>query len=128
MSYLHCRSSSSLHLKSLETDQIEGIWLKIMPNKIFFVLGAVYRPLSDSNFFLHFVQTLEKAWFHFKYNNIMIVGDLNGDIADSKSYLGSKLQSLLIQFNLKILNTEPTRATISSSSLKDLIISNVPTF
>ena len=37
-------------LKSLESSDMEGIWLKIMPNLTTLALGSVYRPPSDFAF------------------------------------------------------------------------------
>lgn len=117
----------SSRLKSLETEDIEGIWLKISTRKTSFILGNIYRPPSDLNFFSHFEKVLEKVWM--KDNNIMIVGDLNCDFTRAEegvihSRYGKKLQDILRQFDLKVLNSEPTRVIGSSSTLIDLIISS----
>ena len=59
----------------------------------------------------------------------MIVGDLNYDFTRSvesviQSNLGEKLQDILHQYDLRVLNSEPTRVTNQSSILIDLMISS----
>ena len=103
-----------LRLKSLETRDIEGIWLKLTDNSTSTVLGAVYRPPSNSNFFDSFYTVLEKVWS--KYRNVVIVGDLNADITRSEngeivSTHGKKLLGTLQHFNYSVVNDQPTRVT-----------------
>jgi hypothetical protein len=116
-------------LKSLETRNIEGLWIKITVNATSIVLGTVYRPPSDSNFFNKFYTMLELVWSKFK--NVLIVGDLNADISrsvnnDVSSIPGKKLLRTLEHFNYSIMNDQPTRVTTSSSTLIDHVISSKP--
>ena len=64
-----------------------------------------------------------------KDNNMMIVGDLNCDFTRSEggvshSRYEKKLQDILRQYDLKVLNSEPTRVTELTSTVIDLIISS----
>ncbi len=116
-------------LKSLEIREIEGIWLKLTVNSTSTVLGTVYRPPSDCNFFNSFYTVLEKVWT--KFRNVLIVGDLNADITRSKdgeivSIQGKKLLRTLQHFNYSVMNDQPTRVTATSSTLIDHIISSKP--
>ena len=52
----------STRLTSLESSDIEAIWLKIMVNSSVFIIGTIYRPPSDSLFFERFQDLLEKLW------------------------------------------------------------------
>lgn len=61
-------------MRSLENEQIEGIWLKLQIDSRAFIVGTIYRPSDNYNFFETFHQTLEKLWL--KYKNVFIVGDL----------------------------------------------------
>ena len=102
-------------LRSLESSDIEAIWLKIMVNSSVFIIGTVYRPpSSDSLFFERFQDLLEKIWI--KRRDVVIVGDLNCDSARSTdgsitSISGQKLQNLLLQFDYMVINDKPTRVT-----------------
>ena len=62
-------------LKSRESTGIEGIWLKIMFESSTFIVGSIYRPPSDSEFFQRVYITLERVWL--KYRNVLVIGDLN---------------------------------------------------
>ena len=116
-------------LKSLETLEIEGIWLKLTVNSTSTILGTVYRPPSDYNFFISFYTVLEKVWS--KFRNVLIIGDLNAYITRSKngeivSIQGKKLLRTLQHFNYSVMNDQPTRVTATSSTLIDHIISSTP--
>ena len=116
-----------LRLKSLETRDIEGIWLILTDNSTSTVLGTVYRPPSNSNFFNNFYTVLEKVWT--KYRNVVLVGDLNADITRSVngeivSTHGKKLLRTLELFNYSVMNYQLTRVAATSSTLIDHIISS----
>lgn len=70
---------------------------------------------------------LANVWM--KDNNMMIVGDLNCDFTRSEggvihSRHGKKLQDILRQYDLNVLNSEPTRVTELASTVIYLIISS----
>ena len=116
-------------LKSIETREVEAIWLKLTTNSTSTILGTVYRPPSDSNFYNIFHTVLEKVWS--KFRNVLIVGDLNADITPSKngevvSMQGKRLLGTLQHFNYSVMNDRPTRVTATSSTLIDHIISSKP--
>ena len=77
-------------LKSFESTDIEGIWLKIMfdssafiVGSIYtFIVGSIYRPPSDSEFIQRFYITLERIWL--KYGNVIVIGDLNADFTRNR--------------------------------------------
>ena len=51
-------------LKSLESSDIEGIWLKIKLNSTTLALGTVYRPPSDSASFQRLDLMLQRVWLN----------------------------------------------------------------
>ena len=119
----------STRLKSIETPEIEGIWLKISVNSSAFIVDTIYRSPSDSAFFNHFELVLEKVWAKFK--NVVIMGDLNCDFARKErnivtSTFGRKLQILITQFNYTVANDQPTRIASNTSTLIDLVITSRP--
>ena len=44
----------SSRLRILETQEVEGIWLKLLIDSNVFVIGTIYRPPSDGKFFTRF--------------------------------------------------------------------------
>ena len=117
----------SSRLKSLEVLEIEGIWLKISINSTVFIVGTIYRPPDDNEFFGHFRQMLERVWM--KHRNVMIVGDFNCDFSRREgdiilSTCGKRLHNLLIQFEYSVANNQSTRVTKDTSTLIDLVITS----
>ena len=107
-----------LRFKSLESRDIDGIWLKLTDNLTSTVLGTVFKPPSNSNVFDNFYTVLEKVWT--KYRHVVIMGDLNADITRSEngeivSTHGKKLLRTLQLFNYSVVNYQPTRVTATSS-------------
>ena len=84
-------------LKSLESPDVELIWIKIIRNSSALILGNCYRPPSDFQFYSRFYDCLEKVWL--KHRTVLVVGDFNSDYFRSyvgvKSYTGRKLQDIL---------------------------------
>ena len=115
-------------LKSFESTDIEGIWLKIMFESSAFIVGSIYRPRSDSEFFQRFYIMLEKVWL--KYRNVIVIGDLNADFTrnsgEIKSAMGKRLHNILQHFDYSLVNDQPTRITSETSTLIDLVIASKP--
>lgn len=119
---------SAIHLRSLSCPDIEAIWLKVTTKSIVLVVGVCYRPPQDTSFFDLVIQPIEKAWL--KYKNLLLIGDFNVDFGctteSSKHQLKAKMNVIFSQFNLRVVNSECTRITATTSSLIDLVVTNVP--
>ena len=115
-------------LKSFESTDIEGIWLKIMFDLSALIVGSIYRPPSDSEFFQRFYITLEKVWL--KHRNVIVIGDLNADFTKNrgevKSAMGKRLHNILQHFDYSVVNDQPTRITSETSTLINLVIASMP--
>ena len=57
-------------LKSLESPDIELIWIKIIRNSSALILGNCYQPPSDFQFYSRFYDCLEKVWL--KHRNVLL--------------------------------------------------------
>lgn len=117
-------------MSSMEREQIEGIWLKLLVGSSAFIVGTIYRPPEIYSFFEPFHETIEKLWM--KYKNVIIVGDFNCDFSKRQgdnilSVMGQRLQKTLLQFSYTVMNKEPTRVTGDSSTLIDLVIASKET-
>ena len=69
-------------MRTLESEQVEGIWLKVLIDSSVFIVGTIYRPQEIYDFFEPFHQTLEQLWL--KYKNVVFVGDFNCDFLSVK--------------------------------------------
>ena len=69
----------------------------------------------------------EKTLLH-PCQKLIIMGDLNSDIAQASPQQTKLLFSFMNQFHLTELVQSPTLITVTTSSQLDLILTNVPTF
>ena len=91
------------------------------------LFAVAYRSdLEAPNFFNDLNEVLEKAWL--KSNNIFLLTDTNCDLLHLVSNPGiavpsktSKLSNIFDSFSLHNVINKPTRITLSSQSLFDLI-------
>ena len=92
----------------------------------------MYRSeLECPNFFEDAHVTLEKAWM--KTDHIILLGHFNCDLLNTFRETGSdvrgktrKLLHLFEQFDLQNIVEEPTRVTLETKTLIDLIVTNKP--
>ena len=91
------------------------------------LVGTIYQPTNQNNeFFSAFQKLIENIWI--KFSNIILLGDFNTNLLRDKcgdtSYKGNKMKGILEQFNMKKVVKGPTRITIYSKTLIDLIVTN----
>lgn len=102
----------------LKTD-IEAIWIDVTIKSQKLLLGCVYRPPDDYSFYNKFYSLLEHSVRNRK--NVVILGDLNSDLI-AKGYEGRRLLRILGSFDLHNVIKDPTRTTVTTSTLLDLLI------
>ena len=110
-----------------EAKEIEAIWIEIHLCSQRLMIGTVYRPPDDSEFYSNFQTSLEKIWS--ERTNVLILGDLNSDLMlygkpEEEKYLGRKLLKVLNNFNYKNIIKRPRRLTDSTKTIIDLIITS----
>ena len=106
----------------LQSDNTETIWIDILlPKTKPILIGTVYRPPKDNDFFEYFEEQLNKI---IPGCEIYILGDFNICFMHKLSVLYKKYQNCLNMFNLKQIIDEPTRVTCSSKTLIDHIVVN----
>ena len=97
---------TGVHLKHLEHDGIEAIWLRIVTKSCSLVVGTFYRSPNNMAFFQDIVYLLEKAWL--KYKNLILLGDLNVNFSKTASITDRALQdkflAILTQFDCSVVN------------------------
>lgn len=89
------------------------------------IIVSVYRPPKVQNFnmFESLMEDVLTVVFRAK-KNIIVCGDFNVNILESKNRLCSKLLSLFKSFNLKNIFCEPTRVTSTTSTCLDNVFVN----
>ncbi|WAR09122.1 hypothetical protein MAR_019080, partial [Mya arenaria] len=106
----------------LEGDDIEIIWLEIMPTKCkSFLIGSLYRhPESKVAWKEIFDTHIENVQLEEK--EIIILGDINRDLLISK--ISDEWSSYILSLGLKQLIKQPTRECSTSKTLIDHIYTN----
>ena len=110
----------STQLSSLDSPDIEAIWLGILvKSSVFIVRNFIDHP--------QILYSLIDFWI--KCRNVVIIGNLNCDgthLTDSSisSTSGQKLLDLFFQFDYMVINDKPTTVTSDTSTLIDLVISS----
>ena len=104
---------------------IESLWLSLCIDNENFIVGSIYRPpSSDSCYNEQMLDEIEKL--KNLCDNVILLGDLNCDCFKknpTSSNLVSEIEDL---FDMKQLIDEPTRETLTCSSLIDIILTTVP--
>ena len=107
---------------------LEAAWLNVTIRSQSFLIGCIYRPPQDSLFFNHFRNVLENIWLRRK--NIILLGDFNSDMlkgsSKTESQYRKRLKRIISSFGLKNIMSCPSRVTLTSKSLIDLIITSQP--
>ncbi len=108
----------------LETNNLECIWIEIIPNHgKNFLIASAYRPQEDTTFFTSLSNILDKA--NDTGLEVFLLGDLNCD-RFKKSALRDKMDFVMSLHGLTQLVNSATRITKRSSTLIDVILSTNP--
>lgn len=108
----------------LHSNNIETLWIDILlPKTKPILIGTVYRPPKDNDFFEYFEEQISKIS---PGCEIYILGDFNIPVCllHKLSVLYKKYQNCLNMFNLKQIIDEPTRVTCTSKTLIDHVVVN----
>lgn len=114
--------SNEIHFnrrRDLEFNQGEVIWLELVTDKSTILLCTIYRPpgISSVRFWNDFQNSIDSAFSI--STNVVIQGDTNVDFL---TVTNSKLHDITMLFNLDNVITEPTRITVNTSTLIDLVL------
>ena len=101
---------------------IESLWLTLKINGKEFIIGTVYRPPNVS--IMYNEQILDEVERLKNLNDsIILLGDLNYNYNQSNSNFVNELEEL---FCMTQLVNEPTRETLTSTSIIDVILTTTP--
>ena len=107
----------------LEIYGVECIWLEIKLKAKIVLLSVFYRPPNSPAQTLIDIENSIDLAYDSNIGNIMITGDFNLNYLDDSNK--RKLSSVFGQYDLTQLIQEPTPFTENSSSLTDLVFTNI---
>lgn len=108
---------------------MEATWLNVTMRSQSFLVGCFYhRHPSDCSFFDIFSDQITEIWM--KRKNVILVGDFNCDMTPSpdsnEPHFRKRFKTILCSYGLKNVINSPTRITLHSKSLIDLIVTSQP--
>ena len=110
-------------LTGLTGGDVESVWIKVRHRNESLALGVMYRPpASKNNYFNNILDQLDNV---FSLNEkIVLIGDLNFNYKFDETLSCNPLHQIEILYNMRQLITVPTRVTLNTSTLIDVIFSN----
>ena len=122
--YIH-HSLNFTYIDSLYSEYVESIWCNIKPcSGECILVGCIYRPPSSTlSYYNRLVNNIEKA-ININHNTV-ILGDFNIDVSSENHYYYNKFMILCELFDLTQLIKEPTRVTLNTSTIIDLICTTI---
>lgn len=117
---VYIKNSIKYSVIPLQTN-IEQLWIKLCINTQVFIVGAIYRP---PNFpYVQFLDLFEQsvAFLLPTCDELFCLGDFNIDMLNINSAY-NKFQSMLESYSLSQVVDLPTRITLTSSTIIDLIL------
>lgn len=119
--YIH----NSLKFENIEIEGLntcEHLWLRISINSKNITFGVIYRPPNTAgNDFLNQFEDVLLTIVPTS-DEIFLVGDFNINLLDFSNSCVNKLNHLFESYGLKQIIDKPTRITLTSATLIDLII------
>ena len=114
-------------LKDFEEPGIESICFEMSVNKQKWIIFSVYRPPNDQNLHQYFDYLSKMADKGLnKYENLIIMGDINIDIERDTGLKIELLKNLCDSFSFRNLIKAKTCFTKTSESSLDVILTNKP--
>jgi len=103
-------------------DRVDQLWIKFKIRRESYCLGVIYRP-PNSNI-NQFLRDLEEDFSRLIScaDNFICVGDLNIDFLKQDNSGVKKLQDILEEFSLKQFVELPTRISLKSATLIDVLL------
>ena len=105
---------------------VEAVWVEVKhSNSDSTIISSMYRPPSaDHDYFSDMVNIIEKA-LHCN-ENVIILGDLNFDFNLDENFNSNPINYIENLFCMSQLINSPTRVTVDSSKIIDLILTTQP--
>lgn len=102
---------------------IESLWLKLKNGNADLVIGTIYRPPNAGDqYFDNMLDEIQNFCTVSEY--VIILGDLNINYTLTEHPSHNSIKTIECLFDLTQLVSSPTRVTINSSSLIDIILTS----
>lgn len=103
------------------SNSVEQLWLKIRLGGQTVVVGVIYRIPSASpvHFFDELYETIERV--SLESNSLILMGDININLLNTDLRDARRFQQLLDTFDTRQVINSPTRVTVTSESLIDVM-------
>ena len=102
---------------------IESIWLKVKQSDKQFIIGTIYRPPSATSvYYDNMLSEIQRA--HDICNDVIVMGDFNYDYVNDDTLSRNPVFNIEMLFSMKQLIEEPTRVTVNTKSLLDVILTS----
>lgn len=100
---------------------LEQIWVRVRVQKCSYIVGSLYRPPKSK--FADFLNVIENTLseIFISCDELIFGGDLNVNFLDVENKSTQDLISLADTFNLLQVISDPTRVTLKTCSLLDVI-------
>ena len=107
-------------------ETIEATWIELkLTSNTSMLLCCLYRPPSAKNeYFNDMLDMFEKAYV--ENSELCLAGDLNHNYVFDESLSTNPIHYIENLYMLKQIVTEPTRVTMTSSTLLDVILTSIP--
>ena len=108
------------NITNMTSSSVESTWINIKHTGESLAVGVMYRPPSaNAEYFSNMLDQLDHV--HSEYDNVILLGDLNHNYVFGERLRANPLYQLEILNNMKQLVDVPTRETLNTSSLLDVI-------
>ena len=87
------------------------------------MLGMVYRPPSSNNDYFNCILN-QIDHVHYLIENIILMVDLSYNYTIDESLSCNPLHQIEVLYNMRQLTTSPTRVTLTTSTLIDVLFTN----
>ena len=108
------------NITNMTSSSVESTWINIKHTGESLAVGVMYRPPSaNAEYFSNMLDQLDHV--HSEYDNVILLGDLNHNYVFGERLRANPLYQLETLYNMKQLVDVPTRETLITSSLLDVI-------
>ena len=108
------------NITNMTSSSVESTWINIKHTGESLAVGVMYRPpLANAEYFSNMLDQLDHV--HSEYDNVILLGDLNHNYVFGERLRANPLYQLETLYNMKQLVDVPTRETLNTSSLLDVI-------